>query len=254
MKICIDAGHTLGSNPSPTNSAYSEGTRMFELQRYLKAALERYGFEVVCTRTSVTDNPDLYERGSAARGCELLLSLHTNAVGNNGGNDTVDYVAVFYPIDKRGQKLAQELSEVIADVMNTRQQPQALVRYNSAGNADYYGVIRHAVGVGAIGMILEHSFHTHSGMTKWLLSNENLQRLAEAEAAVIAEHYGMEAPEVRFELLKDIKSEIYRPTIEKLIERGILRGKGGSGEDTVIDLGEDAVRLLVMLDRAGVFD
>ena len=42
--------------------------------------------------------------------------------------------------------------------------------------------------------------------------------------------------------------------MEKLLEKGFLRGKGGSGEDTVLDLGEDAVRLLVILDRAGVFD
>lgn len=46
----------------------------------------------------------------------------------------------------------------------------------------------------------------------------------------------------------------YRKTIDKLIELGYLTGKGGSGEDTIIDLGEDAVRLLVVLDRAGAFD
>ena len=59
---------------------------------------------------------------------------------------------------------------------------------------------------------------------------------------------------MRFELLKDIKDGFYRPTVDKLIAGGILRGRGGEGENLVVDLGEDAVRLLVMLDRAGVFD
>lgn len=254
MKICIDAGHTLGSNPSPANPAYFEGTRMFALQGYLKRALERYGIEVVCTRKSLTDNPSLYERGTMARGCELLLSLHSNAVGDSGRNDNVDYVAVFYPISRRGEYLARDLSEVIANVMGTRQQPKYIVRRNSAGTEDYYGVIRHAVSVGAVGMILEHSFHTNKRMADWLLSDENLRTLADAEAALIAEYYGLEEPEMRYELLKDIKCPDYRPTVEKLLEKGVLRGKGGSGESTIIDLGEDAVRLLVILDRAGVFD
>ena len=226
---------------------------MFDLQKYLKAALERYGIEVVCTRKTVDDCPSLYERGVMSRGCELLLSLHTNAVGSER-NDTVDYVRVYYPVSRRGQALAQALSEVIASVMGTSQQPQFVVRYNGAGNADYYGVIRYAAQAGTIGMILEHSFHTQLRATNWLLSDENLRTLAEAEASLLAEYYGMEVPEVRYELLKDIKSEFYRPTIEKLLDKGILQGRGGRDSDTIIDLGEDAVRLLVMLDRAGVFD
>ena len=40
---------------------------------------------------------------------------------------------------------------------------------------------------------------------------------------------------------------------DKLIAKGILKGRGGSGEDLVLDMSEDAVRLLVMLDRGGAF-
>lgn len=253
MKICIDAGHTVNENPSPADPAYCEGTRMFTLQRYLKSELEHYGFEVVCTRERAEDDPSLYARAQTSVGCELLLSLHSNAVGSER-NDTVDYVRVYYPISRRGQALAQALSEVIASVMGTAQQPQYVVRRNSAGDADYYGVIRHAAEVGTTAMILEHSFHTHPRSTAWLLSDANLHRLAEAEAALLAEYYGKEGTEMRYELLKDIKSDFYRPTIERLLQSEVLRGKGGSGEETVIDLGEDAIRLLVILDRAGVFD
>lgn len=253
MKICLDAGHDRGYNPSPANPAYCEGTRMFDLQRYLKAALERCGFEVVCTRHVVTDNPSLYERGAAAAGCALLLSLHSNAVGNEQ-NDAVDYVRVYYSVNRREEPLAKLLAEEIAAVMETRQKPQFLVRWNSAYNADYYGVIRHAVAVGVPAMILEHSFHTNARSTAWLLSDANLKRLAEREAAALAQYYGLEEKEMRYEKLGDVREPYYRPTVEKLLKLGLLHGKGGEGDETVLDLGEDALRLLVVLDRAGLFD
>ena len=62
-----------------------------------------------------------------------------------------------------------------------------------------------------------------------------------------------EVSEVRYDKLKDITSEDYRPTIDKLIQKGLLQGKGGEGEERIIDLSEDTVRTLVILDRAGVF-
>ena len=45
----------------------------------------------------------------------------------------------------------------------------------------------------------------------------------------------------------------YRETLDKLVSRGILKGAGGTGEDLILNMGEDAVRVLVLLDRAGVF-
>lgn len=63
-----------------------------------------------------------------------------------------------------------------------------------------------------------------------------------------------EANEVRYEKLKDVTSQTYRQTLDKLVEKGLLKGKGGSGEDITLDLSEDTVRTLVILDRTGVFD
>lgn len=58
--------------------------------------------------------------------------------------------------------------------------------------------------------------------------------------------------EKRYHLLSEVPSG-YRETLDKLIENGVIKGKGGEGESLVLDLGEDAVRLLVYLDRVGVF-
>lgn len=253
MKICIDAGHTEGYNPSPCDRRYCEGTRMFLLQGFLKRSLEHFGFEVVCTRKRVQENPSLAQRGSMAKGCDLLLSLHTNAVGNEA-NEAVDYVCAFYPISGKNADLAQALSELTASVMKTEQLPQTRIRKNSAGTADYYGVMRNAANVGTAAILLEHSFHTNPRITQWLLNDDNLRALADAQAALLAEYFSMEGPEMRYERVKDVQNPFYRPTVDKLLDLELLQGKGGSGEETILDLGEDAIRLLVVLDRAGVFD
>lgn len=62
-----------------------------------------------------------------------------------------------------------------------------------------------------------------------------------------------EAEEVRYEKLKDVTNQTYRQTLDKLVEKGLLKGKGGEGEDLLLDLAEDNVRMLVILDRTGVF-
>ena len=63
-----------------------------------------------------------------------------------------------------------------------------------------------------------------------------------------------EAEEVRYEKLKDVTNKTYRETLDKLVGKGLLKGKGGEGEDLLLDLAEDNVRMLVILDRTGVFD
>lgn len=253
MKICIDAGHSIRQNQSPAVRTYYEGERMFVLQKYLRAALERYGFTVVCTRSRVEDNPSLYERAEFGRGCGLLVSLHSNAIGNEA-NENIDRVTVFRSVNGEMQRLAGELAEVVSNVMHTKQQPRVATRFNTAGDADYYGILRHSVAFGTPALLVEHSFHTNTRSTQWLLRDENLSELADAEAATIAETFGMEAKEMRYELLKDVKNPFYRPTLDKLAERGILQGYGGVGEELMLRMGEDAVRVLVLLDRAGVFD
>lgn len=62
-----------------------------------------------------------------------------------------------------------------------------------------------------------------------------------------------EATEVRYEKLKDVNNSLYRETLDKLIDKGLLTGKSGEGDERVIDLAEDNVRMLVILDRTGVF-
>ena len=72
-------------------------------------------------------------------------------------------------------------------IMGTQQKGRVATRQGS--NGDYYGVIRGAAAVGTIGLIVEHSFHTNTRTTNWLMKESNLAHLAEEEAIVIAEYF-----------------------------------------------------------------
>ena len=58
---------------------------------------------------------------------------------------------------------------------------------------------------------------------------------------------------MRYKYLRDVPKAYRDETIDHLVDIGVIKGRSGSGDDMVIDLSEDSVRLLDILDRAGVF-
>ena len=58
-------------------------------------------------------------------------------------------------------------------------------------NDEWYGVLHGAKSVGTPAILLEHSFHTNTRATKWLLDDSNLHTLAKAEAKTLAEYFGL---------------------------------------------------------------
>lgn len=198
MKICLDPGHTKGYNAG-VNKNYREGTAMFTLAAKLKAQLECYeGVEVFLTR-SLTANPSLDVRANVARknGCDLLLSLHSNAAANASACG----VSVFYSVKRDSEAFAQALSEAVAAVMKQDTavtyprgaKTRTYVGKNDGKTYDYYGIIRGAV-VGNVvkhALIVEHGFHTNAAECQWLMQDANLDRLAQVDAAVIAKQLGL---------------------------------------------------------------
>lgn len=54
--------------------------------------------------------------------------------------------------------------------------------------------------------------------------------------------------------LSDVKLATYKATLNKLVEKGLLKGKGmEENGDMILDMDEGAIRVLVILDRAGCF-
>ena len=190
IRICLDAGH-VGSkyNQSPVVKTYYESAAMWALHLKLKAALEQRGFEVVTTRANIDTNLGVYERGTASKGCDLFLSLHSNACGT----ESVDYPVVYRAYDNKNNAdaLALKLAKKIGELMGTTQAGRTATRKNSSGG-EYYGVLRGARAVSTpIYLLIEHSFHTNKKATQWLSKDANLEKLAQAEAELLAAHYGL---------------------------------------------------------------
>lgn len=198
LKICIDAGHYGKYNPCPSIKTYYESEVMWKLSRLQAKYLESVGVEVVHTRSVQSKDLSLNARGSSARGCDLFISNHSNAVGSYM-DETIDYPVVYglvsdktTNIDEKSMEIGRLLADVIAKTMNTKQAGRVTTRKSSSDknkdgvlNDNYYGVLHGSRVVDVPGLILEHSFHTNTKSVQWLLNDDNLEKLAKAEVEVI---------------------------------------------------------------------
>ena len=205
VKIMLDAGHYGKYNRSPAVPEYYESDFAFKFTNMLKAALEAYGFTVGTTRKDQAKDLALQDRGKAAAGYDLFISIHSNAVGS-GVNNSVDYpVAITMvdddkvTIDEVSKAEGEILAQVVAATMSTSQAARTYTKLsandrdgNGIKDDEYYGVLHGAKLVRVPGIILEHSFHTNAKAAAWLLKESNLQAMAAAEAAALAKYYGME--------------------------------------------------------------
>lgn len=191
--ICLDPGHVKNYNRGAYN-AYYEGTKMYDFALMLKEEIEEYsGMSAFLTRTSVNDNPELATRAQMAKNknARCFLSLHSDAIGT----ESVNRVSVFRSLtmpnsEALGLKLMNVVVDTIGQDIPISNNTGVLTRDNGYGR-DYYGVLRNVTN-GSVkeAFIIEHGFHTNYKNSLWLYSNDNLRKLAKAEAKVLAEHYG----------------------------------------------------------------
>jgi len=186
-KICLDAGH-YGAyyNQSPVNRAYYESNFTWNMHFHVKAALESYGFEVITTRLNKDDNPGLMERGTMSKGCDLFLSIHSDAADSSYPDAPTACCQISGVTDELGLQLAK----TIQNVMGTKQAAKIWKRHDTdSRNGDWYTVLYGAASVGTPGILLEHSFYTNLKSANWMLIDENLELLAQEEAKVISDYF-----------------------------------------------------------------
>ncbi|MCD7959029.1 MAG: N-acetylmuramoyl-L-alanine amidase [Ruminococcus sp.] len=128
----------------------------------------------------------LTARGKAAEGCNLFISLHSNVCNSS----SVDASLVCCTVSGEVNDLGQELADTVASVMGTSQGGTIWNRVGTYGG-DWYTVLNSAAFIGVPGILLEHSYHTNLAATNWLLVDSNLEKMAYAEAAVIAAYFGL---------------------------------------------------------------
>lgn len=199
IKICIDAGHYAKNNRSLVYPSYYESVMTWELHLLLKKELESYGFEVITTRSDKNKDLPLEERGEKAKGCDLFISLHSNACEDNSvdGAIVIPFQELSWTdIDDKSRAIGEKLGACIKDVMNLSYYQVYICideedrDENGLLDDEYYSVLHGARNVGTPGVILEHGFHTNAKCAKWLSDNSNLEKLAKAEAKVVADYFG----------------------------------------------------------------
>lgn len=192
VKIMLDAGHYTNYNQSSVYKKYYEGNMAWKLCKYLKEELESYGFVVGTTRKSRdTKALDLVnDRGCKAKGYDVFISLHSNACDT----ESTDRVVIIKGYNQ-SDTLAKKLGKALTDLMGVKQNYQVYTRQKSNGD-EWYGVLRGAKLVGVKNrFILEHGFYTNTKTAKWLYKDENLKKIAKAEAKVLADYYGLKKTE-----------------------------------------------------------
>lgn len=190
-KILLDAGHVTNYNQSKVYKNYYEGNAMWSLQNYLKKELEAYGFIVKTTRASRDKDLAVYDRGYMAKGYDMFISLHSNACDT----ESVDRVVIIKGYDQP-DALPNKFGEELSKVMGVKQKHQIMTKKNNSGG-EYYGVLRGAKSAGVANrFLIEHGFHTNTNTAKWLYQEANLKKLAQTEAKIIADFYGVKKPNV----------------------------------------------------------
>lgn len=239
--VCIDPGHYKNASVLRGEDlyGYNEGDFVLKLGLQLKDSLKRnYGISSVMTRTgddialSGFINADLDQnhlslRGEYAAGCDLFISLHTNANLDYANdyptcNQPIGITKTLVFLNLVGTKtptcivqanaIGANLSRInhsigIASVSDFIPTDGAVfhdwsdayndaldtagavcVRWNDSGG-DYYGVLRGASAVGVPGMIVEHAHHTVAETRQYAMTGPLAELWADADAKGIAAAY-----------------------------------------------------------------
>lgn len=209
IKIVLDPGHGKNSGAGIVKGFY-EGNNNFEAVQYLKEELEKYkDVQIVVTRTAITDDPSLAERGEQGRDADLFFSWHSNA----WREEIAHGVSSFSSVRRDGRALCDAISAAVVAAFKECGVGSCYYRGysqkkwdDSLPKVDYYGVLRNSTLLNPTkavqgktpedsackqSIIIEHGFHSNLEECKVLNDPEKLKKIVQAEAAAIAKYYGL---------------------------------------------------------------
>lgn len=204
MKICLDPGH-YGSNYNPGVAAgYVESNFTWDYFFLMKDRLEKYGVEVIGTRSSKDDYPKnskgedaLQVRGRTASGCDLFISIHSNATGDTKNpRPEINSVFTHWSVRSGGREIAEQIGARLTEFFRSEwgdcQEPTMYAQESEKyPGYDYFGVLKGAASVGTPAIIVEHSFHTNPRFCEWAMVPGNIAKMADVEVDAIADYYGL---------------------------------------------------------------
>lgn len=196
-KVTLDAGH-YGRfyNQSNVVKAYYESRFNWKITNYMKYFFEKRGIEVKLTRNDIEKDLDLFSRGFKSTNSDLFISNHSNACDN----PDVDYPVVIRGFDQPlTDELASLLANKIAEIMGTNQKGRTWTRIKNNSYDEWYGVLRGSRHAGTrYRFIIEHGFHTNKNCAIFLLADDNIKKLAEAEVDIICNYFNVKDDNSKF--------------------------------------------------------
>ena len=201
--VALDPGHG-GNDPGAVYGSLQEKNLTLSISQYCRDALLGYGGVSVYMTHDGSSNPSIYDRVNDAidSGANVIVSIHINSGGGSGAE-------VWYPNDSswkneethgEGQGLSQNiLDKLVALGLNDRgikmrdypNDGSSGSHYADGSTADYYGILRYARQRGVLGIIVEHAFIDNSHDYNMLSNNATLKAMGEADAAGIAQTFGL---------------------------------------------------------------
>jgi len=176
MKVCLDPGHgTNEMNQSP-DGTYFEHEFALDMANRIRTHLFRCGVNVKLTRED-SSTPSLTARAATANtfGADLFVSLHSNATGGTGWNDTAHGLSVWtYAAGGERDKAAN-----------------LLITQMSAAGIEMFGAKLYHSGFAVLkytnmpAYLVEYAFHTCHNDVLLLKSNTHRAKLALATAKAI---------------------------------------------------------------------
>lgn len=199
IKVMIDPGHFSYYNRSTVYSPYWESVMTWKLSNFLQEELQKLGVHADLTKSSLDEDPSLNDRGFSSKGYDFFISMHSNAGIYEYMDAPIAFVYQDLPwtdIDDISRELGLKLAKKTAEVMKTTQKGSTERKKgtgdwdkNGINDDEWYSVLFASRFVGTPGILMEHSFHTNYRSSVWLYNDNNLKKLAKAEAKEIYDYF-----------------------------------------------------------------
>lgn len=207
MRIYIDVGHGENGDPGAVSGRFIEHQMNMVYGMAMARRLADRGMIVDLERGNLPIGDSA--RAAAALGADAIISCHENAGGGDRGE-------VIYGWGEGSEQLAN----VIAGALKSFGQSEVRVysaKANSAGNAEYFGILRVARANGVrMGVIIEPCFIDNPEDVKLNDTDIELQSMASAIADAIADAYGGTPRQ----------DTAYEAAVGRLVSKGIVNAPG----------------------------
>ncbi len=197
LVIVIDAGHG-GKDSGGERGSVLEKTLNLKIAQACRDALNEYrGVKVYMTREGDT-YPTLDERVQMAIDvdADLMVSIHNNIGGACGAEALVSNgnynPAPHAQCVKVANSILQSLNQRVGVKNRGLIMRNGTDPYPDGSPSDYYHIVRGCVVANIVGMIIENGYMDSSDYNNYLSSDAKLKKLGEANAAGIAQAYGLQ--------------------------------------------------------------